>query len=232
MKQRILLVEDEVNLAKGLKLNFEIEGFEVAWVASGGAARASWSAVVPDLVVLDLGLPDVDGLDLLQEIKRFDIRLPVMVLTARAGDEERITGLSLGADDYVTKPFNLAELVLRVRGMARRSKWYREQDRQEISIGGCILCPAKSTLKREGASYLLTELELGLLMHLWRKRGSFVSREELLVEVWGYSPDTVTRTVDIFVSRLRRMLGDDGARPRLLMTKRGQGYMLQQDVSS
>jgi DNA-binding response OmpR family regulator len=231
LKQRILLVEDEINLAKGLKLNFEIEGFEVDWAASGSAARASWSAVVPDLVVLDLGLPDADGLDLLQEIKRFDIRLPVMVLTARAGDEERITGLSLGADDYVTKPFNLAELVLRVRGMARRSRWYRQQEGQEIPIGDCILRPGKSTLTREGASFLLTELELGLLVHLWRKRGSFVSREELLVDVWGYSPDTATRTVDIFVSRLRRMLGDDGAHPQVLMTKRGQGYMLVADPS-
>jgi DNA-binding response OmpR family regulator len=225
LKQRILLVEDEVNLAKGLELNFSLEGFEVEWVANGVDARASWKRRLPDVVVLDLGLPDTDGLDLLQEIKRADLRLPVLVLTARAADDDRITGLSLGADDYVTKPFNLTELVLRVRGLAHRSQWYRSSLPDTIRIGASTLRPANSTLRREGETYSLTELELGLLLHLWRKRGSFVAREELLVEVWGYSPDTATRTVDIFVSRLRRMLGDT-AKPSLLLTRRGQGYML------
>lgn len=225
MKQRILLVEDEVNLAKGLELNFSLEGFEVEWVCTGVDARLAWNREVPDVVVLDLGLPDTDGLTLLQEIKRVDFRLPVLVLTARASDEERITGLSLGADDYVTKPFNLRELVLRVRGLAKRSQWYRTAVPRTVEIGDCLLAPSESTLRRGNETYVLTELELGLLLHLWRKRGNYVSREELLVEVWGYSPDTVTRTVDIFVSRLRRMLGD-ATRPKLLLTKRGQGYML------
>ena len=225
MKQRILLVEDEVNLAKGLELNFSFEGFEVEWVPTGVDARIAWNRELPDVVILDLGLPDTDGLDLLQEIKRVDFRLPVLVLTARAADEDRITGLSLGADDYVTKPFNLQELVLRVQGLAKRSQWYREAVPQQIHLGEAVLRPSDSTLRCHGETYVLTELELGLLLHLWRKRGAYVTREKLLVEVWGYSPDTVTRTVDIFVSRLRRMLGDTG-KPRLLLTKRGQGYML------
>lgn len=229
MKQQILLVEDEVNLAKGLELNFHLEGFDVQWVSTGVDARAAWTSKLPDLVVLDLGLPDTDGLILLQEIKRVDFRLPVLVLTARASDEDRITGLSLGADDYVTKPFNLTELVLRVRGLAHRSQWYRVTAPEQIQIGPCLLCPSESSLRREDETFVLTELELGLLLHLWRKRGTFVAREELLVEVWGYSPDTVTRTVDIFVSRLRRMLGDT-AKPTLLLTRRGQGYMLVADA--
>jgi two-component system, OmpR family, alkaline phosphatase synthesis response regulator PhoP len=225
VKQRILIVEDEVNLAKGLELNFTLEGFQVEWVSTGVDARAAWGRELPDVVVLDLGLPDTDGLELLQEIKRVDFRLPVLVLTARAADDDRITGLSLGADDYVTKPFNLTELVLRVRGLAKRSQWYRSAVPSEIEIGECSLCSSESTLRRGEETFVLTELELGLLLHLWRKRGSYVTREELLVEVWGYSPDTVTRTVDIFISRLRRMLGD-GGKPKLLLTKRGQGYML------
>lgn len=222
MKRRILLVEDEVNLAQGLKLNFEIEGFDVSWAATGEQARQAWK-VQPDLIILDLTLPDADGLTLLQQIKQADIRQPVLVLTARATDEQRIAGLSLGADDYVTKPFNLQELMLRVRGMLRRSDWYRDAVPEEVPIGAGVLRPHQSTYVCEGNTRLLTELELNLLLYLWRKRGSFVSREELLVEVWGYSPETVTRTVDIFVSRLRRMLGDDGS---LLVTKRGRGYML------
>lgn len=230
MKQRILLVEDEDNLAKGLQLNFQLEGYEVEWVSTGVDARAAWVREAPDLVVLDLGLPDTDGLELLQEIKKHDFRLPVLVLTARAADEDRITGLSLGADDYVTKPFNLKELVLRVRGLAKRSSWYRSAVPAEIPIGPCVLCPTESTLRRDGEKFVLTELELGLLLYLWRKRGTYVTREELLVDVWGYSPDTVTRTVDIFVSRLRRMLGD-GTKTKMLRTKRGQGYMLSDDSS-
>ncbi|MBI5546866.1 MAG: response regulator transcription factor [Deltaproteobacteria bacterium] len=226
MKRRILLVEDEVNLARGLKLNFELEGYEVEWVATGAAARASWMQVPPALVVLDLMLPDADGLDLLQEIKRLDIRLPVLVLTARVGDEDRINGLSLGADDYVTKPFNLQELVLRVRGMLKRSDWYRDELPGEIRIGEATLATQTSMLSRAGTSHLLTELELALLLHLWSKRGTWVSRDELLVQVWGYTPETMTRTVDIFISRLRRMLGDSGSAPKLLLTKRGRGYMI------
>ena len=226
MRRKILLVEDEVNLAKGLKLNFEIEGFDVAWASTGAEARSAWKQGEFDLVVLDRMLPDADGLEILQELKRADLRQPVMILTARAADEDRITGLSLGADDYVTKPFNLKELMLRVRGMVQRGDWYHENIPASLTVGDCELLPHQSLLLRAGARHLLTELELRLMLHLWRKRGMFVSREELLVEVWGYSPNTATRTVDIFVSRLRRMLGDDGASPKYLVTKRGQGYML------
>ena len=229
MRKRILLVEDEINLARGLKLNFELENHEVEWVSSGAAARAAFLRVPPALVILDLMLPDADGLDLLQEFKRADPRLPVLVLTARASDEARIHGLSLGADDYVTKPFNLQELVLRVRGMLKRSDWYRDSLPPQIRIGEATLDTRTSTLSLAAGAHLLTELELALLLHLWRKRGSWVSREELLVQVWGYSPETMTRTVDIFISRLRRMLGDVASAPRLLLTKRGKGYMLAEE---
>jgi two-component system, OmpR family, alkaline phosphatase synthesis response regulator PhoP len=224
--KRILLVEDEENLARGLVLNFELEGHAVERAATLAAARASLVERPPALVVLDLMLPDGDGLDLLQEIKRRDPRQPVLVLTARASDDERIGGLSLGADDYVTKPFNLEELVLRVRGMLQRSDWYHDALPARIAVGDAVLDTAQATLERAGTSTLLTELELALLLHLWRKRGQYVSREELLVEVWGYRRETMTRTVDIFISRLRRMLGDSAASPRLLLTKRGKGYML------
>lgn len=226
MKRKILLVEDEVNLASGLKLNLELEGYEVVWAATGNEAQAAWAPGSFDLVLLDRMLPDADGLDLLQEMKRGDMRQPVMILTARAADEDRISGLSLGADDYVTKPFNLQELMLRVRGMVKRGEWYHDSPPEQLMIGDCVVDAKESTLTREGKRQLLTELELRLLVHLCRKRGTYVSREELLVEVWGYAPGTATRTVDIFVSRIRRMLGDDGASPRLLLTRRGQGYML------
>ena len=226
MKKRILLVEDEPQLAKGLRLNFELEGHEVEWAATGAQARRALAALDPDLVVLDVMLPDVSGFQILQEVKRRDVRLPVLVLTACAGDEDRILGLSLGADDYLTKPFNLEELVLRVRGMLRRGAWYQESLPATIDLGAGVLLPGRSVLERGGATTLLTERELLLLLHLWRKRNQVVSRKELLVEVWGYSPDFESRTVDIFIGRLRRLLGDDPEQPRKLKTVRGQGYLL------
>jgi DNA-binding response OmpR family regulator len=225
VSHRILLVEDELNLGRGLKLNLEMEGYTVPWATTGVEARQEMEPP-PDLVILDLMLPDVDGLTILQEVKRRDMRTPVMVLTARASDEDRVAGLSLGADDYVAKPFNLRELMLRVRGMLVRRSWYGPDTPEEIRLRDAVLRPARSTLERGADTHLLTDLELRLLLHLWRRRGTWIARDELLTEVWGYSPETVTRTVDIFVSRLRRMLGDSGADPTLLLTKRGHGYML------
>jgi DNA-binding response OmpR family regulator len=229
MKKRILLVEDEPPLAKGLRLNFELEGHAVEWAATGAEARRILAADPPDLVVLDVMLPDVSGFQLLQEVKRRDVRLPVLVLTACAADEDRIMGLSLGADDYLTKPFNLDELILRLRGMLRRGEWYQEALPAAIDLGAGVLHPARSVLERQGATTLLTERELMLLLHLWRKRNQVVSRRELLVEVWGYAPEVETRTVDIFIGRLRRLLGDDPETPRKLLTLRGQGYLLVQE---
>jgi DNA-binding response OmpR family regulator len=231
MKKRILLVEDEVQLAKGLRLNFELEGHQVDWTPSGAEARRALAAGLPDLVVLDVMLPDVSGFQLLQEVKEKDVRLPVLILTARAEDEDRIMGLSLGADDYLTKPFNLEELILRVRGMLRREDWYQEPPPGSIDLGACVLHPSRSVLERGGTVTLLTERELVLLLYLWRKRNQVVSRRELLVDVWGYAPDAETRTVDIFIGRLRRLLGDDPEQPRRLQTLRGQGYMLVQGES-
>ncbi len=226
MTKRILLVEDETTLAHGLKLNFELEGYEVFWTETAHQAREVMNKISFCLVILDRMLPDGDGLELLQDIKRVDNRLPVLILTARASDEDRISGLSIGADDYVTKPFHLQELVLRIRGILRRSSWYHQSMPTQIQIGKAVLSPEQSTLCLFEATHLLTELELALLLHLWKKKGNWVSRKELLVEVWGYSQETITRTVDIFVSRLRRMLGDNGVDPKILLTKRGKGYML------
>ena len=229
MRHRILLVEDEERLAAGLALNFDLEGWEVELATTLAEARALLARQPPALLVLDLNLPDGDGLELLEEAKAVSPRLAVLVLTARGADEDRIAGLRLGADDYVTKPFRLEELVLRLRNLLRRAEppaAPTPTPPEPILIGDTLFTPSRSTLERGAERTLLTSLELALLLHLWRRRGSFVSREELLVEVWGYARDTNTRTVDIFISRLRRMLGDAAGAPALLFTRRGAGYML------
>ena len=179
MKPRLLLVEDEAALGRGLALNFELEGFQVEWVTTAAEARRAIAAGEHALVVLDRMLPDADGIELLEEMKRVDPRQPVLMLTARSSNEDRIGGLSLGADDYITKPFNLEELLLRVRGIVRRSAWYEPGEPREIALGDARLCPARSTLERAGEVKELTELEMKLLLHLWRKRGVWVARDEL-----------------------------------------------------
>ncbi len=225
-KTKILLVEDELNLGRGLKMNFDFDGHETEWVTTIADARKAYAAQSFDLIVLDLMLPDGSGLTFLTEVKSRNNKQPVMLLTAKAGDDDRVVGLAYGADDYVTKPFHLKELLLRVKGMIQRGQWYRETPSVAIPLGSCMLFPDKSAIERSGVTHPLTERELALLLYLHKKRGTYVSREELLSEVWAYSPGMETRTVDIFISRLRRALGDDAAEPAILLTKRGQGYML------
>ena len=225
----MLLVEDEAALARGLVINLKLEGYDVDALATLAAARDALAGGACDLVVLDLNLPDGDGLELLVEAKRRGPRPSFLVLSARAADDERIVGLRLGADDYLGKPFRLEEFVLRVRNLLRRAapgSLGGTALPDGVRIGAAELHAMRSLLIRGDERHLLTSLELALLVYLWKRRGAWVSREELLVEVWGYAPDTSTRTVDIFVSRLRRMLGDDATDPTLLYTKRGTGYML------
>ena len=231
MKKRILLVEDEIQLAKGLRLNFELEGHEVAWAANGAAARrAHWPPICLDLVVLDVMLPDVSGFQLLQEAKRMDMRLPVLVLTACAGDEDRIMGLSLGADDYLTKPFNLEELILRVRGMLRRGEWYQESLPGDHRPGRlrAAPCPVRTGTERVGhpadrtgtgpAPAPVAQAQpggqppgtagggVGLRARKWRP-GRWTSSSAGCAACWGTIPEA----------------------PRKLQTLRGQGYLLVQE---
>ncbi len=227
--ERLLVVEDEEHLAAGLKLNLELEGYEVE-VASN-AREAGERLLRPegfDAIVLDVQLPDVDGFTLCRKIRKSGNYTPVIMLTARNSAEDRVEGLESGADDYLAKPFELDELLARVRSMLRRRQWER---RAEPTSGGARTQFGRATVDFEshevevdGAALKLTRLELDLLRYFVQNPGRVLSREELLEHVWKLRNYSTARTVDNFISRLRRHFEEDPQAPVHFLSVRGAGY--------
>jgi len=235
---RILIVEDNANLATGLRNNLEIEGYTVDVARDGPVALAMVRERPPDLVILDLMLPQVDGYRVLEALRDAGHEMPVVILTARGAEAEKVLGFRLGADDYVTKPFGLMELLARVRAHLRRA---REDARRaaiaangtardalpaRVRFGNVEVEPATHTVLRGGHPVALRPKEFELLMALVRRRGGVATRLELLREVWGYSDEVVSRTVDTHVAEVRRKLEDDPQNPVHLLTVRKAGYRL------
>lgn len=224
MKARLLLIEDDVDLARGVRFNLEQEGYEVIGAGEVGAARDLLKAERVDLVLLDLTLPDGDGLDLLQELRQDGRKLPVICLTARGQETDVVMGLSLGADDYVKKPFGVAELLARVEALLRR---VGAASGRELRLPGVTVDLQAHTVKRGDREEELTPIEIDVLKFLYEHRGQAVDRQRLLRELWGLSPRHTTRTLDNHVARLRRKLEADPARPRVIVTVHGIGYRLE-----
>ena len=223
---RILIVEDNDDLAFGLQRTLEFEGHEVAVAEDGpaGLERArSWG---PELVVLDLMLPMMDGFEVLRQLRRDGARVPVLVLTARDEESDIVLGFDSGADDYVTKPFSTLELLARVRALLRRGRDGAASAQRKVErFGDVEIEPASRTVVRAGEPVNLTPKEFDLLMALVLRRGAVASRAELLEDVWEYANSEVaTRTVDIHVAELRRKLEDDPSEPRHILTVRKAGY--------
>jgi len=226
----ILLVEDEANIAQALLFNLELEGYRVNHVTTGAGALAALTGEQYNLMILDLMLPDTHGIDICRQIRRRDKRLPILILTALGEEQYRLDGLEAGADDYLTKPFSLGEFLLRVKGMLRRSAWYRPARAGEIAVFGAnrVNLAELSAETRRGP-VTLTELEGRMLAAFLAAEGRVLSRSELLEEVWGLTADTETRTLDNFVVRLRKHFEDDPANPRHFQTVRGRGYRFVRD---
>lgn len=222
----ILLVEDELHIAKGLIFNLEQEGYTVVHVTTGEQAlqQAPWSQCL--LVILDLMLPGIDGLEVCRQLRRQDPRLPVLILTALGKEPDRIAGLEAGADDYLTKPFSLTEFLLRVRGMVNRSRWYRNHPTidEGFRFGQNLVYLKQHRAHTARGDIDLTELEVRMLQLFFENEGDILSREKLLASVWGLTPDTETRTLDNFIVRLRKYFEAVPARPRHFLTIRGKGY--------
>jgi two-component system, OmpR family, alkaline phosphatase synthesis response regulator PhoP len=224
----ILLVEDNDDLAFGLRATLEFEGHDVEVAPDGGDARRTLENGAPDLVVLDLTLPDVDGLTLLAELRTRGDRTPVLILTARGDEADVLMGFDRGADDYVTKPFSTGELLARVRALLRRATRGGESTHLPVwRFGGVEVNPASGTVLRDGDSVTLSPKEFDLLVALLRRDGAVASRSELLGEVWEYANANVeTRTVDVHVAELRRKLEEDPGAPAHILTVRKKGYRL------
>lgn len=221
MKQ-ILVIEDNPDLAFGLRNNLEIEGYrvEVAHDGHQGLSRARDSR--PDLIVLDLMLPGMDGFRILKTYREEGGMAPILVLTARGEESDKVRGLKLGADDYVTKPFGVLELLARVEALLRRGP--PASPGAPIRFGDVLVDPATRTIQRSGEHVSLTPKEFDLLLALINRRGAVVSRLELMTRVWGYQADVLSRTVDTHIAELRRKLERDPATPRHIMTVRKAGY--------
>ncbi|CAN5225979.1 two-component system response regulator MprA [soil metagenome] len=218
---RVLVVEDDAEIADVLRRTLRQEGHEVKTAADGEEALDAAASFVPDLVILDLGLPKLDGVEVLRRI-RSDNDVPILILTARSELDDRVDGLDTGADDYLVKPFEREELLARMRALMRRRP---PRGSATLVLDNLRLNPATREVSRGARDIDLTAREFELLEFLLRNERLVVSRERLLEEVWGYDPLAMTNTIDVFISNLRRKL-EEGGEPRLLHTKRGAGYVM------
>jgi two-component system response regulator MprA len=218
---RVLVVEDDEEIAQVLQRSLRLEGYDVRTSHDGEAALSDAEAFAPDVVVLDLGLPKLDGIDVARRLRARD-DVPILVLTARDGVEARVEGLDAGADDYLVKPFERQELLARLRALLRRRP---PRGAAVLAVGDLTLNPDSHEVRRDEREVELTQREFELLEYLMRNERIVVSRQRLLEEVWGYDPFATTNTIEVFVSNLRRKL-EAGGEPRLLHTIRGAGYVL------
>jgi two-component system, OmpR family, response regulator MprA len=218
---RVLVVEDDEAIADVLRRTLRQEGHEVRSAADGPDALRTADEFVPDLVILDLGLPGMDGVEVCRRL-RSESDVPILILTARSDLDDRVSGLDSGADDYLSKPFERQELLARMRALMRRRP---PRGSASLVVGDLRLNPDTQEVTRGGRELELTTREFELLEYLMRNERLVVSREALLDDVWGYDPTAMTNTIDVFISNLRRKL-EEGGEPRMLHTKRGAGYVL------
>ncbi len=223
---RILVVEDNLDLALGLRNNLEIEGYAVDVVHDGREVRPAARRLRPDLVILDLMLPGLDGFQVLRELRAEDGVLPVLVLTARDAEPDKVRGLRLGADDYVTKPFGVLELLARVEALLRRAQPPKPPG-GAYQLGDVTVDAGARRAHRGGVEVGLSPKEMDLLLALLERRGEAVAREQLMRRVWGYDASVISRTLDTHVAELRRKLERDPAHPEWIVTVRRMGYRIE-----
>ena len=227
----VLIVEDNPDLAYGLRTGLEIEGYEVAVAEDGETGLARARQWLPDLIILDLMLPGMDGYRVLRSLRDDGLEMPVLILTARGQEADKVLGFRLGADDYVTKPCGVLELLARVGALLRRSRMTDRGAHANTEalerFGDVEIHPASRTVTKKGEVVSLSPKEFDLLLTLLRRRGAVASRVELLREVWGHRVEVMTRTVDIHIAELRRKLEDDPSAPQHILTVWKAGYRLE-----
>jgi two-component system OmpR family response regulator len=228
MASKILVVEDDLNLLATLKYNLVKEGYDVITAADGSVALKTARREKPELIVLDVMLPKMSGFEVCR-ILRKETNVPILMLTAKAEEVDKIVGLEIGADDYMTKPFSMRELLARIRAMLRRTEMTKIESQlkpESIKIGGLEIDSARHRASLRGAELELSPKEFDLLAFLAQNRELVFSREQLLEKVWGYDYAGETRTVDVHIRWLRQKIESDPAKPSRLVTVRGKGYKL------
>jgi DNA-binding response OmpR family regulator len=224
---RVLIVEDNRDLAYGLRNNLEIEGYDVEVAEDGRTGLVAVRRGPPGLVILDLMLPEMDGFRVLRTLRQEGHVMPVLILTARGEEADKVRGLKMGADDYITKPFGLLELLARIEALLRRTATPVPAPGGAVGFGEVEVDVAARVVRRRGQVVELAPKEFDLLLALLKSRGAVVSRLELMTRVWGYSSAVVSRTVDTHVAELRRKLEDTPSAPRHIVTVRKIGYRLE-----
>jgi len=223
MKETILVVEDDASIAKGLEKNLRFEGFSVFTAPDGERGLELAVDKAPDLVVLDVMMPRMNGFEVLRELRRRDIQVPVIVLTAKGEEMDKVRGLDLGADDYLTKPFSLPELLARIQAVLRRKRRF-EREIERVAFGRVEVDFRARTVTVDGEAIEMTAREIDLLRFFLSREGEALDRQEILNRVWGFDYFGTDRTVDNFINRLRQKLEADPDMPRHFITVRGVGY--------
>jgi two-component system alkaline phosphatase synthesis response regulator PhoP len=238
-KKRILLVEDESHIAEGLKLNLALQGYDVMIAPDGVSGLHQWKKWQPDLIILDIMLPGIDGFSVLQSIRLEDEQVPILILSAKSASDDKVKGLSFGVDDYLAKPFDLEELLLRVERLLTHASWYRKNgDPKEIDpslsaktygFGGNRIDFELFVAYGKCGEICLTEQEVKLLKLFIANKGKPISRSKLLGIGWGYTGNMTTRTVDNFIVRFRKYFEDDPKKPVYFKSLRSVGYIFDHD---
>ncbi|AIS52695.1 alkaline phosphatase synthesis transcriptional regulatory protein PhoP [Thermoanaerobacter kivui] len=228
MAQTVLVIEDEVHILELLRYNLEAAGYNVVTSENGKEGLEKCFEVRPDLVILDLMLPDVDGLEICKILKRSEDtkNIPIIMLTAKSEEFDKVLGLELGADDYITKPFSVRELLARIKAVLRRSQQTEEEKEEIIKFGDIVIDTGKHVVYKKGKVLELTLKEFELLKLLSQNMGKVLTRDYLLDKVWGYEYAGETRTVDVHIRHLRKKIEDDDKSPVYIETVRGIGYKL------
>jgi DNA-binding response OmpR family regulator len=224
---KILLVEDEETLAIGLEYNLIEEGYSVKWAKNGREAIEFYESENFDLILLDIMLPYINGFEIAEKIRSVDPKLPILMLTAKTEKADKIKGLEKGVDDYVTKPFHLDELLLRVKGMLKRKSWYKTASEKQpvYKFGENEINFENLKCTSHTKEIRLTQLEAMMLKYFVEKEGEIVTRKELLENIWHLNPDIETRTIDIFIARFRKYFEPDASNPVYFKSIRGAGYI-------
>ena len=224
MKEKILIIEDEEDMVKGLKINLVDEGYEVDYALHGKEGLRKALTEKPDLILLDIMLPGMNGLDICKELRRNNIDIPILMLTARGEEIDKVIGLEIGADDYISKPFSIRELLARVKAHLRRENRGGETVPEVVHLESIKIDFGHFKIIRKNEEIDLTSLEVDVLRYLISQEGKVVSRDDLLDKIWGYEKFPTTRTIDNHILKLRKKIENDPNHPRHIITVYGGGY--------